>query len=222
VVAGSLLVELRSHGRVLELVAGVPAGQGRARGEAEGEVGGTALAGERNARARVLADGGEGSAVGFPARGGGVLDRDLARLLGSEAQAAATVAGDRERCAARVRQRDRGQRSRGRRWSQSRKCHRSWSATRRAPACAEVPATSIPIAAAATIIPILRCIAPLLEPAPFCGKAWHGGQISVNVRTCKFVLALPWLLPWLAGPSRRCGPLRVEAVTCSVADPPAC
>jgi hypothetical protein len=24
-------------------------------------------------------------------------------------------------------------------------------------------------------------------------------------------------LPWLAGPSRRCGSLRVEAVTCSVA-----
>jgi hypothetical protein len=32
----------------------------------------------------------------------------------------------------------------------------------------------------------------------------------------------PGLLPWLAGPSRRCGPLRVEAVTYSVADPPAC
>jgi hypothetical protein len=24
---------------------------------------------------------------------------------------------------------------------------------------------------------------------PLCVKAWHGGQISVNVRTCKFVLA---------------------------------
>jgi len=31
-----------------------------------------------------------------------------------------------------------------------------------------------------------------------------------------------WLLPWLAGPSRPGGPPRVEAVTCSVADPPAC
>ena len=119
-------------------------------------------------------------------------------------------------------------------------------------ACAEVPATSIPIAAAATIIPILRYIAPSSSitnadprkgadeirprsatpafswtqaasrrgrpwtsraavPAtpgelcaeiwcypPLCSKVWHGGQISVNVRTCKFVLALPWAIA-LAG-----------------------
>ena len=30
---------------------------------------------------------------------------------------------------------------------------------------------------------------------PLAGRAWHGGQISVNVLTCKFVPALPWLLP---------------------------
>ena len=41
---------------------------------------------------------------------------------------------------------------------------------------------------------------------PFCGKAWHGGQIRINVRTCKFVLALPgYCLGWpvRAGPAAR-------------------
>jgi len=45
----------------------------------------------------------------------------------------------------------------------------------------------------------------LVLPAPLRQKAGHAGQITVNVQTCKFVLDLPRLLPWLAGePTLRC------------------
>jgi hypothetical protein len=35
-----------------------------------------------------------------------------------------------------------------------------------------------------------RCAETENDP-PLCGKAWYGGQISVNIRTCKFDLVLP-------------------------------